>query len=317
MLGHARLLDFGPAGAPLALDVVGTGGDQAHTVNISTMSALVCAAAGAPVIKHGNRAASSSTGTADVLEALGVAIDLEPEQVVASVREAGFGFCFAPIHHPAMRFAGPTRRELGVPTVFNVLGPLTNPGGARAALIGCALEPLAPVMADVLAARGVRALVVRGEDGLDEVSTAGATRVWDATGGSVVQTVIDAGDLGIPRAPADLLRGGLAPRNAALLRMALGGPRGDTWAEEAEDVEPRQIAAIRDAVALNAACALVAFRAAQASARGELPDDGPLIDRVARQLPTARDILERGDALTLLENWATVTRALRAPASEG
>ena len=222
MLEHARLLDFGPDGPPVALDVVGTGGDGAHTVNISTMSALVCAAAGAPVIKHGNRAASSSTGTADVLEHLGVAIDLGPEGVVASVRRVGIGFCFAQTHHPAMRHAGPTRRELGVPTVFNILGPLTNPGGAPSALIGCANPTLAPVMADVLHRRGVKALVVRGEDGLDEISTAAPTRVWDATTGPVVVGVLDAADLGVARTDAALLRGGDSARNAELLRGRAG-----------------------------------------------------------------------------------------------
>jgi len=228
MLGHARLLDFGPAGSPPALDVVGTGGDQANTVNISTMAALVCAAARVPVVKCGNRAASSATGTADVLEALGVVIALEPELVVRSLDEAGIGFCFAQVHHPALRHVGPWRRELGVPTVFNILGPLTNPGRAGAALIGCANEALAPVMADVLCRRGVRALVVRGEDGLDEISTAAPTRVWDARGDQVTTTVIDPVDLGIARRSPELLREGTVPAtpNCWLLRWRAEPPRG-------------------------------------------------------------------------------------------
>ncbi|MEI8261272.1 MAG: anthranilate phosphoribosyltransferase, partial [Actinomycetes bacterium] len=137
MLAHALVVSR-PLGPDVVLDVVGTGGDQSGSVNISTMEALVCAALGAPIVKHGNRAASSQTGTADVLEELGVAIDLSPEAVARSVHEVGIGFCFAPNHHPSLRFAGPTRRELGVPTVFNILGPLTNPGLATTALVGCA-----------------------------------------------------------------------------------------------------------------------------------------------------------------------------------
>jgi anthranilate phosphoribosyltransferase len=304
MLQHARLLDWGADAPPVALDVVGTGGDQAHTVNISTMSALVCAAAGAPVVKHGNRAASSATGTADVLERLGVVIDLPPEAVVVSVQRCGIGFCFAQTHHPAMRHAGPTRRELGVPTVFNILGPLTNPGGARAALIGCASAPLAPVMADVLRRRGVRAIVVRGEDGLDEISTAAPTRVWDVTQGAVVEGVLDAAELGVPRADPELLRGGDSSRNADLLEAALGG--GEPVGGEAD-----RVVAIRDAVAVNSAAALVAFRAATAAATGEPVDERALGERVADELPVARLVLESGAALDVLQGWIAVTQELR------
>jgi anthranilate phosphoribosyltransferase len=160
------------------VDVVGTGGDQARTVNISTMAALVTAAAGAPVVKHGNRAASSQCGAADVLEALGVVIDLGPEQVARCVAEAGIGFCFAPLFHPAMRHAAAVRSEIGIPTAFNFLGPLTNPAQPDAALVGCADLRMAPVMAQVLAERGVSALVVRGDDGLDEITTTTTTSVW-------------------------------------------------------------------------------------------------------------------------------------------
>ena len=300
MLRHARLLEFGQGGSPLALDVVGTGGDQAHTVNISTMAALVCAAADVPVIKHGNRAASSSTGTADVLERLGVVIDLEPDNVARSVDQAGIGFCFAPVHHPAMRHAGPTRRELGVPTVFNILGPLTNPGGAQAALIGCAALSLAPVMADVLQRRGVRALVVRGEDGLDEISTAAPTRVWDATGDVVLETLLDAADLGIPRTDRDLLRGGDSERNADLLRQTLAGGT-------AEGPDAAQVVAIRDAVAVNAAAALVAYRAAADAAEGRPTDTRPLVERVTGQLEQVRALIEDGAALRVLDRWVQVT----------
>ncbi len=304
MLEHARLLDFGPDGAPVALDVVGTGGDGAHTVNISTMSALVCAAAGAPVIKHGNRAASSATGTADVLEHLGVAIDLGPEGVVACVQRVGIGFCFAQTHHPAMRHAGPTRRELGVPTVFNILGPLTNPGGAPSALIGCANATLAPVMADVLHRRGVRALVVRGEDGLDEISTAAPTRVWDATTGPVAPGILDAADLGVGRTDPELLRGGDSARNAELLLAALGA--GTPTGPDAD-----RVAAIRDAVAVNASAAMVAHAAAVTAASGLAPDGRDLTTRVGAQLPLIRGVMAAGAALDVLTGWVAVSRELR------
>ena len=277
----------------------------ASPVNISTMAALVCAAAGAPVVKHGNRAASSATGTADVLEALGVVIDLPPEAVVTSVRRAGIGFCFAPVHHPAMRHAGPTRRELGVPTVFNILGPLTNPGGAQAALIGCANTTLAPVMAQVLHQRGVRALVVRGDDGLDEVTTTGSTTVWDATGSEVQLTSLVAADLGVRAVSSDLLRGGDPQRNADLLRATLspGAPA---------EVDADQVAAIRDAVAVNAASALVAYRAALCAADGTATDGRPLPERVADELEVARSVMASGAALDVLDGWAAITAELSA-----
>ena len=302
MLEHARLLDLGPGAPAVVLDVVGTGGDQLHTVNISTMAALVCAAAGAPIVKHGNRAASSSTGTADVLEELGVAIDLDPAAVGQSVLTAGIGFCFAPTHHPAMRHAGPTRRELGVPTVFNILGPLTNPGLAGAALIGCASATLAPVMADVLCRRGVRALVVRGDDGLDEISTLTTTQVWDATGDVVVETSIDPTELGLRSVEPAALRGGDPARNALLLRKTLG-------IVDPADIDAAQVAAIRDAVAINAAAALVAFDAATGA---DTADDSSLQERIARRLPDVGEVLDSGSALVLLDRWIQVTQDLRA-----
>ena len=304
MLSRARLLDFGAEGAPVALDAVGTGGDQAHTVNISTMTTLVCAAAGVPMVKHGNRAASSSTGSADVLEYLGVVIDLEPEQVVESIRGAGIGFCFAQVHHPALRHAGPWRRELGVPTVFHILGPLTNPGSVSAALIGSASLALAPVMADVLLRRGVRALVVRGEDGLDEISTSAPTRVWDATGDIVRETTLDPMDLGIPRTPAALLAGGDSARNADLLIAALDGS-----APQGPDAD--RVAAIRDAVAMNAAAALAAYAAATPGGDPGANAGIDLTARVAEHVPTVRAILQEGAAVDVLRRWAEVTQGLR------
>lgn len=288
MLDHARLVDHDV----IALDVVGTGGDQSHSVNISTMSALVAAAAGAPVIKHGNRAASSSTGTADVLEELGITITLEPDQVARSAREAGIGFCFAPLHHPALRNAAQARRDLGVPTLFNILGPLANPGLAEAALVGCADASRAPVIADVLHRRGVKALVVRGDDGLDEISTVTTTAIWDATGERVVPTALDPRDLGIAPVDAALIVGGDRARNAQLLRQALGG---------APVEEPERVQAIREVVALNAAAALVAYDAAM----GQAPS-GTVTERIAERLPRTRDIIESGAAWQVLERWIAV-----------
>ena len=295
MLEHARRVehDF------IALDVVGTGGDSSHSVNISTMSALVAAAAGAPIIKHGNRAASSSTGTADVLEELGVHIGLEPAQVATCAREAGIGFCFAPLHHPAMKYAAQARRDLGVPTLFNILGPLANPGLAESALVGCADAARASVMADVLHRRGVKALVVRGDDGLDEISTVTTTTVWDATGPAIVQTTLDPNDLGISSVDPELLVGGDRVRNALLLRKALAGADADMGDDR------DRVLAIRDVVALNAAAALVAYEAAVSGVR-----QGTLLERIGGQLPRTRAIIESGAALRVLETWVKVCNEL-------
>ena len=210
MLRHARRV----AAPGPAVDVVGTGGDQAHTVNISSMAALVVAAAGVPVVKHGNRAASSACGSADVLEALGVAVDLPPDAVARCVAELGIGFCFAPVFHPAMRYTGGVRRELGVPTTMNVLGPLTNPAQPPAALVGCADARLAPVMAEVFAGRGASVLVVRGDDGLDELTTTTTSTVWVVGGGEVRRETLDPAASGVPTAAREDLRGGDPARNA-------------------------------------------------------------------------------------------------------
>lgn len=293
------------AGGPV-LDVVGTGGDQHHSVNVSTMAALVCAAAGATVVKHGNRAVSSSTGTADVLEALGVAIDLEPEQVAECVDESGIGFCFAPVFHPAMRHAAPARRELGIPTVFNILGPLTNPAGAQSALIGCAAESWAPIMADVLARRSVRALVVRGDDGADEISTTAPTTVWDARGSDVVIAKIDARDLGCERAVLTDLRGGDSHRNAELLRKSLG-------ACDDGDPDALQVRAIRSAVAVNAASALVAYDCARGVESAQR-DAAPLSEAIAARMPVVEDVIARGAAIELLDRWAAVSTRIKQSA---
>lgn len=225
-----------------AIDVVGTGGDQAHTINVSTLAALVVAGAGGHVCKHGNRAASSAAGTADVLEALGVRIDCGPDDVARCVIEANIGFCFAPRFHPAMRHAGPPRRELGVPTAFNMLGPLANPANVTRLMIGVADGAMAERMVGVLAARGAeRALVVHGDDGLDELTTTTTSRVVELRGGEVRSYVVDPDALGLAPAPREALVGGDPATNAELARRVLGGEEGPH----------------RDIVCLNAAAALV------------------------------------------------------------
>lgn len=282
MLSHARRVHV----PQRAVDVVGTGGDQAHTVNISTMAALVTAAAGAPVVKHGNRAASSQCGAADVLEALGVAIDLGPEQVAQCVAEAGIGFCFAPLFHPAMRHAAAVRREIGIATAFNFLGPLTNPAQPQAALVGCADARMAPVLAQVFADRGVSALVVRGDDGLDEITTTTTTSVWIVEAGMVRRDRLDPAALAVPPARRDDLRGGNAAANAEAVRRLLAGEPGP----------------IRDAVLLNAAAALVAHRGLGRT----------LAANLSEMTQRAAQAVDSGAAATLLERWTTLTNELSA-----
>jgi anthranilate phosphoribosyltransferase len=252
------------------LDVVGTGGDRRHTVNISTMAALTAAGAGVRVCKHGNRAASSRCGTADVLEALGVRLELGPAEVAACVADAGIGFCFAPRFHPAMRHAGPTRKELGVPTVFNFLGPLANPAGVRRQLVGVADAGMAERVARVLVARGsIRALVAFGDDGLDELTTTTTSTIVEIVEGEVHRRVVDPGELGIHRAaPADL-EGGDAGENAEIVRRYLAGEPGP----------------VRDIALLNAAAGLMAAGRADDLAAGfELGRDAVDSGRAAAAL---------------------------------
>ena len=225
------------------VDTAGTGGDRSQTFNISTAAALVAAAAGAGVAKHGNRAVSSSSGSADVLEALGFELELEPERIARSIDELGFGFLFAPSHHPAMRHAAPVRRELATRTVFNVLGPLTNPAGARAQVVGVYAPELAPTIAEVLARLGARrAFVVHGAGGIDELSPAGPNLVCEVVDGDVRRREIDPADFGVPRCRPSELRGGKPAENAATIRAIFGGAPG-----------PK-----REAVLLNAAGAIAA-----------------------------------------------------------
>ncbi|AXX28694.1 anthranilate phosphoribosyltransferase [Actinosynnema pretiosum subsp. pretiosum] len=282
MLGHARR--FSVEGR--AADIVGTGGDSSGSVNISTMATIVAAAAGVPVVKHGNRAASSQCGTADVLEALGVAIDLPPEGVAATVAELGVGFCFAPVFHPAFRHTSAPRREIGIPTSFNLLGPLTNPAQPSVGLIGCARANAAPLLAGVFARRGTTALVVRGDDGLDEITTTTTTAVWVVEGGVVREDRIDPSELGVaPALPQDL-RGGDASVNAEVVRRLVAGEPG----------------AVRDAVLLNAAGAI----AAHAGLSGELAP--ALTSGLAR----AAEAVDSGAAAELLRRWVERSTELKA-----
>ncbi|WP_333619209.1 anthranilate phosphoribosyltransferase, partial [Dietzia sp.] len=270
------------------VDIVGTGGDRQGTVNISTMSSLVVAGAGIPVAKHGNRAASSKSGGADVLEALGVAIDLSPRDVGRALDELGITFCFAPVFHPALRYVGQARSEIGVPTVFNILGPLTNPLQPRRNLIGCAFEGLTRTMADVFRLRGTDTLVVRGSDGLDEVTTTGPTSVVRVHGGELAVTEIHPSDFGMPVSGIEELRGGDSHVNAGVARRLLDGERG----------------AVRDAVLLNSAAAIVAFRNP-----GLDVDFG---DAMAEGIAAAEQSIDSGAARSVLTKWVSFGEAVNA-----
>jgi anthranilate phosphoribosyltransferase len=281
MLAHAHLVEV----AGRAVDVVGTGGDQAGTVNISTMAALVVAAAGVPVVKHGNRAASSKSGAADVLEALGIVVDLPGDAVRRCVAELGIGFCFAPAYHPAFRHTAGPRRELGIRTAFNFLGPLTNPARPVAGLIGCADRRMAPVLAEVFARRGASVLVVRGDDGLDELTTTTTSSVWVVTDGAVREDRLDPALLDVRPALPEELRGGDPEHNATVVRELVAGAPGP----------------VRDAVLLNAAGAVAAYRGLSAD----------LTTDVRAGLRAAADAIDSGAAAELLQQWAALSTKLR------
>jgi len=269
-----------------AVDVVGSGGDRSNTVNISTMAAIVAAAAGARVVKHGNRAASSACGAADVLEALGVVLDLAPEVQQQVVDQVGIGFLFAAQYHPALRHASVMRRELGIPTIFNFLGPLANPAQPISQAVGVADSRMAELMAGVFASRGNYGLVVRGDDGLDEMTTTTSSTVWVYADGDVVRTELDPLQLGVPRATIADLVGGDAMANAQVARDVVAGRPGP----------------IRDVVVLNAAAALVAY--------GK-PAAGRLADDFTDGLQRARQAIDSGAAQTKLQEWTEVTQSLR------
>jgi anthranilate phosphoribosyltransferase len=265
-----------------AVDVVGSGGDRLNTVNISTMAAIVAAGAGARVVKHGNRAASSACGAADVLEALGVVLDLSPQAQQKVVDEVGIGFLFAPHYHPALRHASVTRRELGIPTVFNILGPLANPAHPVAQAVGVADARMADLMAGVFARRGNHGLVVHGGDGLDEITTTTSSTVWVYVDQRVTRLELDPTELGLPRARISDLVGGDATHNAAVVHDVVAGGTGP----------------IRDIVLLNAAATLVAEAT---------PKVDDLVGQFREQLVRARDSIDSGAAQTKLDQWVTAT----------
>lgn len=264
------------------VDIVGTGGDMAKTVNISSMSAVTIAGAGVGVVKHGNRAASSQSGTADVFERLGIRLDVPAGRILDVYRDAGMTFCFAPVFHAGMRHAGPTRKELGIPTTFNFLGPLTNPVRPAASAIGCADPRMAPLMVGVLDRRGSEAWVFRGDDGLDEITICDVTTVWRAVNGEVVEEKLDPRDLGFELAGADALRGGDPAFNADVFTRVLAGETGP----------------VRDAVLLNAGAGL-------ATHAGE---SDTLLERLARGVERARESIDSGSAATTLASWAEATQ---------
>jgi len=273
--------------ADRSVDTVGTGGDGAHTINISTTAAIIAAAAGSRVVKHGNRAASSKSGAGDLLEALGVAINLDGAKVSKTVAEIGIGFCFAPIFHPAMRFAAPARKELGTPTVFNILGPLANPARPKAAAIGVANERMHLVMAQVLADRGVEGFVFRGDDGLDEITLATSTSVLTIGNGEITSDRIDARDFALDNAPISALVGGDAKENARITKAIFAGEKG----------------APRDAVLLNAAAAIAAFD-------GEMSQG--IHERISNSLEKAITAVDSGAATDLLDRWIVLSQSLSA-----
>jgi anthranilate phosphoribosyltransferase len=281
MLAHASRITVGGT----TLDIVGTGGDRAHTVNISTMAALVAAASGVRVVKHGNRSASSSSGSADVLEALGINLALSPAQVAAVADQAGITFCFAQQFHPSMRHAAVARRDLGIGTAFNFVGPLTNPAQPTYAAVGVADGRMAPLMAGVFAARGKDAVIFRGDDGLDELTISTTSKIWWVRGGAVREYNLDPAWVGLERQPVETLRGADAVHNAQVVRDVFGGQRGP----------------IRDAVVLNTGVALALT----------VPDVGEsqvdFIAALRTGMNRAAAAIDDGSATTLLQRWVTAT----------
>ncbi len=286
MLEHATRIEVpGPS-----IDVVGTGGDRMHSVNISTMASIIVAAAGVRVVKHGNRAASSSSGSADVLEALGLSLTLPAERVAEVAEEVGITFCFANAFHPSMRHAAVARRDLGVGTAFNALGPLTNPAQPTYAAVGVADARMAPLIAGVFAERGRAATVFRGDDGLDELTLATSSTVWWVREGRVAQVALDPADVGLGHSPVESLRGGTAEHNAEVVRRLLAGDRGP----------------VRDAVVLNAGMAL-ATASGLASDSAEVSRHA-LAQAVRAGMDRAEEMIDTGAGERLLERWVAATQ---------
>lgn len=268
-----------------AVDIVGTGGDGYNTINISTTAAIITTAAGARVVKHGARAASSKSGAADFLEAFGVNININGEGVAEIVRQIGIGFCFAPKFHPALRHAAPARKELGVSTIFNVLGPLANPAKPVAIAVGVAKEKFQPIMAEVLARRGCEGFVFRGDEGIDEISLSTTSTVYQVSEGKYRIEKFDPTNLGIESAPIEALVGGDAEYNVKVAKDIFAGKEGPA----------------RDAVTLNAAAAIAAFKADFALS---------VEQQFANGLVLARQAIDSGAASALIEKWAALSQAI-------
>jgi anthranilate phosphoribosyltransferase len=271
--------------AERAVDTVGTGGDGANTINISTTAAIITNAAGARVVKHGNRAASSKSGAADLLEALGIKIDLTGSEVEQTVHKIGIGFCFAPIFHSSMKHAAAARKELGTPTIFNILGPLANPAKAIACAIGVARAELLPLMSQVLLEQGKEGFVFRGDDGLDEVSLSTTTQVIQINDGKLTQSEFNPADLGITSSSVSDLLGGDAKYNADMTMKIFSGLKGP----------------MRDAVTLNAAFAIAAFKA---------DFDLPLQTQIANGFVLANKAIDSGAALSVVKKWGELTNEI-------
>jgi anthranilate phosphoribosyltransferase len=273
---------------PMALDIVGTGGDRFGTVNVSTMASVVAAASGVPVIKHGNRAASSSSGSSDVLAALGLDLALPAERVAEVLGEVGITFAYAAAFHPGFRHAGAVRSELGVPTVFNYLGPLCNPARPEASAVGVAHLDRVPLFVGVFQTRGATALVFRGDDGLDELTTTGHSHMWEVSLGQVKEHDLDPRDLGIQRTTIDQLVGGDSAHNAAIVHEVLAGQRGP----------------VRDIVVLNAAAGLVSFELAKDPSQFQRA----ILDRFRDKMAVAAEAIDSGAAARKLEEWIAATK---------
>ncbi|MEV8219231.1 anthranilate phosphoribosyltransferase [Microbacterium sp. NPDC077391] len=270
------------------LDIVGTGGDRIGTVNISTTAAVIIGASGIPVVKHGNRAASSSSGSSDVLAALGLDISLDPARVADALERTGITFAWAAAFHPGFKHAGVARSELAVPTVFNMLGPLCNPARAEANAVGVAQLDRVPLITGVFRTRGATALVFRGDDGLDELTTTGHSRIWEVTRGDIHEHDLDPRDLGIPLAELDDLVGGSPEHNASVLRRTLAGESG----------------AVRDIVLLNAAAGIVAYELSHDSTLTQVP----IVERLRDAYTRAAEVIDDGRASAKLDQWVQVTR---------
>ena len=276
--------------SPDVLDIVGTGGDPFGAVlNISSVASIIVASTGVPVVKHGNRGASSASGASDVLSALGLDLEIGHERVAEVLDEAGITFAFAALFHPGFRHAGPTRRELGISTLFNILGPLCNPARPNASAVGVASLERVPLVVGVFQTRGATALVYRGDDGIDKLTTTGHSHIWEVSRGFVTEHDLDPADLGIPRADIQSLLGADAEHNAGVARAMLAGQPGP----------------VRDIVLLNAAAGLVAW---ELSRDPELLQQ-PIVDRLAAQYEKAAAAVDSGAAAQKLEAWAAATRA--------